>query len=584
MNIEGFKRKLTTMFSADVAGYSRLMGEDEAATVKTLTTYRGIMAELIKQHRGRVVDSPGDNLLAEFTSVVDAVQCAVAVQKELQARNAELPEDRRMEFRIGINLGDVIEEGDRIYGDGVNIAARLESIADPGGICVSKTAFDHIETKLPLGYEYLGEQTVKNIPKPVGAYRVVMEPRVVVAAKEKTALPLPEEPSLAVLPFDNISGDPEQEYFSDGLTEEIITGLSKVDKMFVIARNSTFTYKGKPVRVQQVGEELGVRYVLEGSVRKAGDRVRITAQLIDALTGHHLWAERFDRDLKDIFVLQDEITIKILTALRVTLTEGEQARLYDRGTGNLDSFLKVLQGSQHFFRFNRDGNVVARQMFEDAIALDPENPTACTMLGWTHLMDVWFGSSESPEKSMERASELAQKAIALSDTLDSPHSLLCHIYLMIGQYEEAIAEGERGVALSPNGADAHAHLAMTLRYVGRPEEAITLLKQATRLNPMPPNWYLFSLGDAYCLTGQYEEAIATVQKALRHNPDDLMAHIIMASSYSMGGREEEARAEAAEVLRIDPRFSLEYYAKTLPFKNQADTELVIDALRKAGLK
>ena len=584
MNTEGFKRKLTTMLSADVAGYSRLMGEDEAATVKTLTTYRGIMAELIKQHRGRVIDSPGDNLLAEFASVVDAVQCAVAVQKELQARNAELPEDRRMEFRIGINLGDVIEEGDRIYGDGVNIAARLEALADPGGICVSKTAFDHIETKLPLGYEYLGEQAVKNIPKPVGAYRVLMEPRVTVAGKEKTVLPLPEEPSLAVLPFDNISGDPEQEYFSDGLTEEIITGLSKVDKMFVIARNSTFTYKGKPVKVQQVGEELGVRYVLEGSVRKAGDRVRITAQLIDARTGHHLWAERYDRDLKDIFVLQDEITIKILTALRVTLTEGEQARLYDRGTENLDSFLKVLQGSQHFFRFNRDDNIVARQMFEDAITLDPENPAACTMLGWTHLMHVWFGSSESPEKSMERASELAQQAVALSDTLDSPHSLLCHIYLMKRQYEDAIAEGERAVALSPNGADAHAHLAMILRYVGRPEETIALVKKATRLNPMPPNWYLFSLGDAYCLTGQYEEAIATVQKALQHNPDDLMARITLAASYSMGGREEEARAEAAEVLRIDHKFSLEYYAKTLPFKNQADTELTIDALRKAGLK
>jgi len=573
MTTEGFKRKLTTMFSADVAGYSRLMGEDEAATVKTLTTYRDIMAELIKQHRGRVIDSPGDNLLAEFASVVDAVQCAVAVQKEFQARNAELPENRRMEFRIGINLGDVIEEGDRIYGDGVNIAARLEALADPGGICISKTAFDHIETKLPLGYDYLGEQTVKNIAKPVGAYHVLMEPRVTVAGKEEKALPVPEEPSIAVLPFANISGDPEQEYFSDGLTEEIITGLSKVDKMFVIARNSTFTYKGKPVRVQQVGEELGVRYVLEGSVRKAGDRVRITAQLIDALTGHHLWAERYDRDLKDIFALQDEITMKILTALRVTLTEGEQARLYDKGTENLDCFLKVLQGSQHFFRFNRDDNAVARQMFEEAITLDPENPVAYTMLGWTHQMDVWYGSSESPGKS-----------IALSDTLDSPHSLLCHIYLMKRQYEEAIAEGERGVALSPNGADAHAHLALTLHYVGRQEDAIALFKKATRLNPMPPDWYLFSLGNAYCLTGQYEQASATVQKVLKRNPDDLIAHIALTTSYSMGDREEEARAEAAEVLRIDPKFSLEYFAKTLPYKNKAHIEQYIEALRKAGLK
>jgi len=581
---ESFKRKLTTMFSADVEGYSRLMAEDEAETVKTLKAYRKIMTELIKQHRGRVVDSPGDNVLAEFTSVVDAVQCAVSVQKELQARNAELPKDRKMEFRIGVNLGDVIEEEERIYGDGVNIAARLEALADPGGICISKTAFDQIETKLPLGYEFLGEQTVKNIAKPVGAYRVLMEPRVTVAGKEKTALPLPEEPSLAVLPFANMSGDPKQEYFSDGLTEEIITALSKVDKMFVIARNSTFSYKAKPVKVQQVGEELGVRYVLEGSVRKAGDRVRITAQLIDAPTGHHLWAERYDRDLKDIFALQDEITMKILTALRVILTEGEQARVHDKGTGNLDCFLKVLQGTHHFFRFNEDDNVVAQQMFGEAVSLDPENPVAYTMLGWTHMMDVWYGSSESPGKSMERASELAQKALALDDTQDYAHSLLGHIYLMKRQHKDAIAEGERAVALNPNGADAHAHLAMTLTYSDRPEEAITLLKKAMRLNPIPPNWYLNQLANAYGRTGQYEQAGATLKKALKRNPDDLMSHIALAAGYSMRGRVEEARAEAAEVLRIHPRYSLEHFAKTLPYRNQADTELLLDALRKAGLR
>jgi adenylate cyclase len=584
MTTKGFKRKLTTIFSADVAGYSRLMGKDEAATVQTLTTYREIMAELIKQHRGRVVDSPGDNLLAEFSSVVDAVQCGVAVQKELQARNAALPQERRMTFRIGINLGDVIEEGDRIYGDGVNITARLEGLAEAGGICISKSAFDQIETKLPLGYEYLGEQTVKNIARPVGVYQVLMEPRVTVSRKEKTALPLPEKPSVAVLPFANMSGDPEQEYFSDGLTEEIITALSKVHNMFVIARNSTFSYKDQPVKVQQVHDELGVRYVLEGSVRKAGDRVRITAQLVDAITGGHVWSERYDRQLKDIFALQDEITMKILTALRVKLTEGEQARVYDRGTGNLDSFMKVLEGSSHFLRFNKDDNTVARQMFDEAVALDPENAAARTMLGWTHQMDVWYGSSESPGKSMERASELAQEAVALNDTLDSPHSLLCHINLMKRQYDEAISEGERAIALTPNGADAHAHLAMTLHYVGRPEEAIALFKKAIRLNPMPPNWYLFSLADAYCFTGQYEEAIANAQKALQRNPDDVIAHVALVTGYSMGGREEEARAEAAEVLRIDPEFSLDYFAITIPFKNPADTELSIDALRKAGLK
>jgi adenylate cyclase len=392
MTQEGFKRKLTAILSADVAGYSRLMADDEAATVKTLATYREVMASLIKQHRGRVVDSPGDNVLAEFPSVVDAVQCAVAVQKEFQSRNAALPENRRMEFRIGINLGDVIEEEDRIYGDGVNIAARLESLADPGGICVSKTAFDHIETKLPLGYEYLGEQELKNIPKPVGVYKVVMEPRVTVADRiekkkalpiwrrkailsggvalivliiaaviwnfyfrlppiepasvERMAFPLPEKPSIAVLPFVNMSGDPGQEYFSDGLSEEIITALSKTSQMFVIARNSTFSYKGKQVKVQQVAEELGVRYVLEGSVRKSEDRLRITAQLIDAITGRHLWAERYDRDLKDIFALQDEITLKILNALRLKLTDGVYASVTEKGTNNLEAYLKLIQARE----------------------------------------------------------------------------------------------------------------------------------------------------------------------------------------------------------------------------------------------
>ena len=627
MTTEGFKRKLAAIFSADVAGYSRLMGQDEAATVETITTYREVMSELIKQHRGRVVDSPGDNLLAEFISVVDAVQCAVGVQKELKARNSGLPEDRRMQFRVGINLGDVIEEEGRIYGDGVNIAARIEALAPPGGICISRTAFEHIESKLPLGYEYLGEQSVKNIAKPVGAYRVTMEPRVTVAGKleetsrrlpvfvgavallvlaaaagfwyfysrpteppkelssvEGMAFPLPDKPSIAVLPFVNISAEPEQEYFTDGITEEIITALSKVPRLFVIARNSTFAYKGKSVEVQQVGRELGVRYVLEGSVRKAGDRVRITAQLVDATTGGHLWSERYDRDLKDIFALQDEITIKILTNVRVKLTEGEQAHLYDRRAKNLDSFMKVLQGRAYFYRFNKENNLRARQVFEETITLDPDNAGAYTMLAWTHMLEVWFGWSQSPGKSMERAIELAQTALALNETLDSPHSLMGNIYLLRRQYEKAIVEAERAVALNPNGADAHAHLGMILSYVDRPGEAIALLKKAMRLNPLPPNWYLFSLGHAYRLAGQYEEAIPVYKRVLHRNPEDMIALTGLVATYSLLRRDEEARAEAAEVLRIDPKFSLDHLAKTMPHKNPADTECYINALRRAGLK
>ena len=454
---EGFKRMLAAILSADVEGYSRLMAEDETATVKTIASYREIMASLIKQHRGRVVDSPGDNVLAEFSSVVDAVQCAVAVQNEFQTRNAELAENRRMEFRIGINLGDVIDEEDRIYGDGVNIAARLGSLADPGGICVSKTAFDQIETKLPLGYEYLGEQSVKNISKPVGAYRVLMKPdaagkvigekrflgrysrrtamvaiiilvmvagglvswniylqqskKVEPASIEKMAFPLPDKPSIAVLPFENMSGDPEQEYFSDGITEDIITALSKTPKLFAIARNSTFTYKGKPVKVQQVSEELGVRYVVEGSVRRAEDRVRITAQLIDALTGHHVWAEKYDRDIKDIFAVQDEITKKIITALQIKLTEGEQAGVYSRGTNNLEAYLKIMEASWLYYESTKEGVLKARQLSEEAIALDPGYAFAYKTLGGTHALGITLGLSKDPQESLKRAIELSRKAI-----------------------------------------------------------------------------------------------------------------------------------------------------------------------------
>jgi adenylate cyclase len=557
------------------------MGEDEEATVRTITAYREVMTTLIHQHRGKVVDSPGDNLLAEFASVVDAVQCAVAVQKEISARNTELPENRQMQFRIGINLGDVIQEGDRIYGDGVNIAARLECLANPGGICISKTAFDHIESKVPYGYEFIGDQNLKNIAKPVGAFHVLMEPRVTITEEKNKSLPLPEELSIAVLPFTNISGDPEQEYFSDGLSEEIITALSKVDKMFVIARNSTFAYKGKPANVQQIGKELGVRYVLEGSVRKAGGRVRITAQLVDASTGRHLWSDRYDRDLKDIFVLQDEITMKILTALRVKLTEGEQARTASKGTNNLKAYLKFLQSFETIRRFNRESNALAKQLAEEAVALDPKYAPAYRALSLAHQMDVWLGTSKSPKQSRAKAMELAQKAIALDDTYAEAYGDLGFLLSMKQQHDKAVATAEHGVALNPNSADAHMLLGHTLRFSGRYEESILEFKIAIRLNPIPPNNYLFGIANSYAKMGQYEEAITWGKKAVRQKPNSFLAHIILTEIYCLSGREEEARAQAAEVLRIQPKFSLEKWAKRV---KGPDKEKVIDALRKAGLK
>jgi len=623
MCAEGFKRKITAIMSADVVGYSKLMGDDEAATVKTLSVYKNVMSALVDQHRGRVIDSPGDNMLSEFASVVDAVQCAVAIQKELKSRNAELPEHRRMLFRIGINLGDVIQEEDRIYGDGVNIAARLEALADPGGICVSKTAFDHIETKLPLGYEFLGEQEVKNIAKPVGAYRVVMEPRVTIAEvkekeaaipfwrkkagisgaiavlaliiggaiwqfylrpppiepalEKKMAFPLPDKPSIAVLPFDNLSGDPEQEYFSDGLTDEIIATLSCVPELFVIARNSTFTYKGKPVKVQQVSEELGVRYVLEGSVKKAGDKIRVTAQLIDAITGHHLWAKQYDRNLDDIFAVQDEITKNITMAMQVKLTEGEQARPAEKGTNNLEAYLKYLQANAYLRRPRIGSVALARQLAEEAIALDPDYAMAYVVLANVYISDYWIDTSKSQEQSLSGATELLQKAITLDDSNAKAHGLLGFVFSLREQHERALAQAVKAVELSPSSADSHFRLGKVLGFADKPEESIPEYKIAIRLNPIPPIIYFWSLGLAYAETGNYEEGIVWCEKAIRQEPDSLFARIMMTAVYSWSGRDEEARTEAYEVLKIKPNFSLERFAK------RASPELT-NALRNAGLK
>jgi adenylate cyclase len=634
MTTQEVKRKLVAILSADVKGYSRLMGEDEEGTIRTLNTYKEVMSSLIQQQRGRVVDAPGDNVLAEFGSVVDAVRCAVDIQKELKTRNAELPENRRMEFRIGVNLGDVVEDGEQILGDGVNIAARLESLSEAGGICISGTAYDHLRNKVSLGYEYLGEQTVKNIAVPVRVYRVLMEPEaagkviaekkakprqwqrmalslgvvlivvaavvaiwrfylrptpppVEVASKEKMAFPLPDVPSIAVLPFVNMSEDPKQEFLCDGMTEEIITGLSKVPRLFVIARNSTFTYKGKPVKVKQVSEELGVRYVLEGSVQRSGDRVRITAQLIDALTGNHLWAESYDRDLKDIFALQDEITIKVLGSTKVKLTEGGQVgrpEKYFKGKQGLDCYLKLTEASGYYEHWNIEDNNLARRMIEEAIAMCPENPMTYFNLGWVYHNDYMLDNTKSPRETIEKGIELVQKALAMDDSIADAHGLLCRLYLTKREYAKAIAEGERAVALNPGGTSVLVSYAASLAVAGRPEEAIPLFQKAIRLNPFGPSQLYRQFGEALRDTGRFEEAVSAYKKAIQLAPDNITAHIHLTTTYIWMGREKEARAEAAEVLRINPKFSVDSHAKMLSFKDQSVNDRVVDALRKAGLK
>jgi len=401
MNQNGFKRKLAAIFSTDAKGYSRLMGDDEAATVRTITEYRALMSALIGKHGGRVVDSPGDNLLAEFASVVNAVQCAMDIQKKLKTKNDEQPQNRKMEFRIGINLGDVIEKDDRIYGDGLNIAARIEGLADAGGICISRSVYNQVKNKLALAYEYLGEHKVKNIKEPISVYRI----KTGTDAGDSTVIDevrALDRPSIAILPFVNLSGDPAQGYLSDGLTAEIITGLSNIPQLSVIAKTSALNDKNKPVNVRQTGRDPSARYLLEGSVQKAGERVRISAKLIDTKTGQHRWAERYDRDLNDVFALQDEITLKIMAALQVKLTHGEQAHTFIRGTENLEAYEKILGGFEYFFQFNKDGNIMARKIAEEIITLDPDYPKGFVLSAFTHLRDVMFGWSQSPGQSVTR--------------------------------------------------------------------------------------------------------------------------------------------------------------------------------------
>jgi adenylate cyclase len=629
MTEERAKRKLSGILSADAVGYSRLMQEDEASTIIALTDSKELMANLIRQYRGRVVDAPGDNLLAEFGSVVDATECAVKIQQTLKTKNAELPYNRRMDFRIGVNLGDVVEEADRIYGDGVNIAARLEGLAEPGGVCISRTAYDHVKNKLEFGYEYLGEHSVKNIAEPVRVYRVLMEPeaagkvigekrflgrvsrraaiatiivllivaggvigwniylqlsqKVEPASLDEMAYPLPDKPSIAVLPFDNLTGDPGQEYFSDGITEEIIAALSKIPKLFVIARNSTFTYKGKPVKVQQVSEELGVQYVVEGSVRKSEDRLRITAQLIDALTGHHIWAEKYDRKLKDIFAVQDEITKKIITALQVKLTEGEQAGIYARGTDNLQAYLKVMEANWRTYQSTKDGVLKAQQLAEEAIALDPNYAFAYKMLGSSVGTAIQLGISKNPRESLKRAIGLFRKAIELDDSLAMAHTALGFFSMYVRQYDTAIAEAKRALELEPNSADVINGYAAIIAIAGRPKDAIPFFKEALRLNPNPPSLYLHFFGVALRDSGQYEEAIVQAKRAIEQEPNNLVAWVVRTSSLSLAGRDEEAQTTAKEILRISPKFSVAQWQQRSPHKDQAVVKRYCDALRKAGL-
>jgi adenylate cyclase len=578
------ERRIAAILAADVVGYSRLMERDEAGTLARLKIHRKEFVEpLIAEHRGRVVKLMGDGSLCEFASVVDAVACAVAIQRGMARREAGLPDTERFRFRIGANLGDVIVEGEDIYGDGVNVAARLEQLADPGGIVISGTAFDHLRGDLGCTFAFLGEQRVKNIERPVRAYRLTLGDDA--QSPERPALPLPDKPSIAVLPFDNLSGDEEQGYFADGIVEDIITALSKVSGLFVIARNSTLAYRGKTVDVRQIGRELGVRYVLEGSVRKSGERVRITGQLIDALSGAHIWAERFDGTLADVFDLQDRVAERAVGAIEPTLREAEIERARRKPTESLDAYDFYLRALPHLLTPTAEENCKALKLLERALAIDPDYAVALGLKAWCHLnayLRSWAGHGDTERTAGERA---ARRALASGQ--DDPTALASGgfvLSLLAHDHEAGLAALSRAVALNPNSALAFGASALVHCFAGEYDTAIEHGQRALRLSPFDPlgSRPLIALAYANLFTGRHEAGAEYAARALQVNPGMDVSHALVVASLVELGRLEEARAAAGRLMAAFPTFRIARRRRA-GFRDTARFEAYLAALREAGL-
>ena len=620
---ERVKRKLSAILCADVVGYSQLMGEDESATLQTLEyCISEIIEPIVKEHDGRIFKQMGDGFFVEFSSAVDGVECALDWQKKIQDK------EQPLQFRIGINLGDVIAKDDDMYGDGVNIAARIEKLADPGGICISQSIYEQVKRKINLGYEYLGEQEVKNISEPIKVYKLLTNPEdagkvihdkktsiikrrwlavggvavfvLVVAAitgvwkflgesssiepasVEKMAFPLPQKPSIAVMPFENFSDDPGMDKFVDGFTGNIITLLSSVPQLFVISSTSSFAYKGKPIKVQQVAEELGVQYVLEGSIQKSEDLMRITVQFIDALEGHHLWAERYDKELEDMFDIQDQIALNVCSNLRVLLSEGEQDRLVRGMTRSFEAWDLYLQAESQRMLFTKEGETKARELLQQSLAIDPDYVDAWIMLASTHTIDARFGYSESREDSLQAAEEALNRALALDDNNSSALGQFGTLHLMRGEHDKAITARKRALAINPNNSNNIRMLAWAMFASGEPEEALVLIQQAMRLNPSYPSSWLMILQESYRLSGRYDEAIETIHEELRRH-DHFFTRTRLALYYAQTGRDQEAREEITKVLQLKPNMNLQIWKKAQFFKNKDWLERDLADLKRVGL-
>ena len=589
-------RKLAAILAADVVGYSRLAGADEDRTLARLRALRSDLIDpTVAVHHGRVVKRTGDGALVEFRSVVDAIRCAIEIQSGMLERNAGLPPERRIEFRIGIHLGDVVEESDGdLMGDGVNIAARLEGIAKPGTICLSEDAYRQVKARLDLAVSDLGKTQLKNIAEPVRVYSLqvgvaaeaksVSQPQAGMPEMPSPRLPLPDKPSIAVLPFTNMSGDPEQEYFSDGISEDIITDLSKIAGLMVISRNSCFTYKGHAVDTRSVGRDLGVRSVLEGSIRRSGNRVRITAQLIDAATGGHLWAERYDRDLTDLFAVQDDVTRRIVDALKVTLSAAEKARLATSEACNVEAYDYFMRGREFLLgeNKNREKFEQSKDFFMRALEFDPDHSQAYAGLSWAYIFDYFNRWSDKPDDSLQLAKHTAEQAIEKDSNEPFARHSAALAFMIAKDLDRAKSEAEIAIALNPNYALAYNCLGGIHTYSGQQPEAIEMIERAMRLDPAWSQQYLHFLGTAYLLAGKYETAAALLRQRVFLVPGTDFTRAVLASALGHLGEIDEARRVWRELMEINPKYSFREHFSRQPFRPE-DVERVAAGLAKAGL-
>jgi adenylate cyclase len=584
-------RRLAAILAADVAAYSRLMGVDEEGTLAALKRYRRELVDpKITEHRGRIVKTTGDGMLVEFVSVVDAVRCAVDIQRGMGERNTGVPQENCVQFRVGINVGDIISDNNDIYGDGVNVAARLEALAEPGGIMVSRNVFDQVRDKLSFGFEDMGEQTIKNIARPIGVHRVSLvesaAPISVIGATAtaKTEVSTADRPSIAVLPFANMSGDPEQEYFADGISEDLITGLSKLRWFFVIARNSSFIYKGKALDVKRVARELGVRYVLEGSVRKGGTRVRITAQLIDAATNNHIWADRYDGDLTDVFALQDEITAKVVAAIEPKLLEAEGIRSQNRSPDDLGAWDMLIQANSLFWRLTKAETEAAINILRQATARYPNYGPAHSILAFVLLISGYLGWSVL-EVQLQEAARLAARAAQLDDSDPWAHLALGFVAFVRRQINVAAAEFRRALDLNPNFAAAHGYLGWTLAFDGQSDEATKHLEEAIRMSPHDPQNAIFNTGIAvtHYLKERYGKVVEYSNKSLQQRSAFTAGHRIHVASLAQNGQIDQAREALARLKEMHPDLSIDWIEKNVPYTLGPMAKFV-EGMRKAGLQ